>query len=74
MKNILELNEAILKTTLLIQTNYPELIKYLNEMPISIAAEKNTKIDIQILQDYLQSLEYLLTNYQLNHHKTNNNK
>jgi hypothetical protein len=62
-----ELNKAILRTTLLIQNNYPELIKYLNEMPITIAKEKDAKVDIKNLQDYLESLELLIDNYKVNH-------
>jgi hypothetical protein len=67
MKTELELNESILKITFFIQSNYPELIKYLNEMPITIGNEKDVEINTKILADYLQSLELLLSNYQVNH-------
>jgi hypothetical protein len=39
-----ELNEKILKITMRIKEQYPELSKYLNEMPITIPDEKDPEV------------------------------
>ena len=36
MKNEKELNEDILKITMLIQEKYPELSKFITEMPVTV--------------------------------------
>ena len=48
-----------------IRTDYPELSKYLEEMPTTIPDIKNPEINIKILQDYYNSLESLLKKYTL---------
>ena len=63
MKTEKELEEAILKITLKITNEYPELSKYLEEMPVTIPATKNPDINIKILEDYYNSLESLLKKY-----------
>ncbi len=60
-----ELNRNILKITLNIKEQYPELGKYLEEMPITIPTEKFPIITPKVLQDYYQSLTSLLNNYLL---------
>ena len=63
MKTEKEFEEAILKITLKITNEYPELSKYLEEMPVTIPATKNPDINIKILEDYYNSLESLLKKY-----------
>ncbi|WP_264564286.1 hypothetical protein [Flavobacterium sp. N3904] len=67
MKTEKELNEKILKTTLLIKTEYPELSKYLLEMPETIPDVKNPEMDIKVLKEYLNSLKEILDKYAPNH-------
>ena len=63
MKTETEIEDAILKITMKIKTDYPELSKYLEEMPTTIPDVKNPEINIKILQDYYNSLESLLKKY-----------
>lgn len=67
MKTEKELNEKILKTTLLIKTEYPELSKYLLEMPETIPDVKNPEMNTKVLKDYLNSLKEILHKYAPNH-------
>jgi hypothetical protein len=61
-----ELNEAILKKTLMIQEKFPELSKYIEEMPITIPVD-NPEITIKNLTNYLDSLENIIEKYAENH-------
>ena len=63
MKTEEEFNQAILEITLKIQNEYPELIKYLSEMPVTIPDVNQPEITIKILSDYYKSLENLLKKY-----------
>ena len=67
MKTEKELNEAILKITMAITNNYPELSKYLAEMPITIPTISTPEINRTILIDYLESLQNLVQKYIPNH-------
>ena len=73
MKNQAELNENILKITMTIRNEFPELMKFLNEMPVTIPIEKSPKINIKILQEYYDSLIDLLRKYAPNHSYFNTN-
>ncbi|MFC6875927.1 hypothetical protein ACFQZF_09090 [Flavobacterium myungsuense] len=68
MKTLNKLNTDILNITMTIRDKYPELLKYLDEIPVPISEEKNPKINSRILQDYYNSLEMLLKKYAPNHH------
>jgi hypothetical protein len=68
MKTKDELNANILKITMTIREEFPELLKYLNEMAITIPDEKNPEINFRLLQDYYDSLVNLLRKYAPNHH------
>lgn len=70
MKTEKELNEAILKITMKIRNEYPELSKYLSEMPVSIPDISNPEINTKTLTDYYESLENMLKKYIPNHNKT----
>lgn len=67
MKTEKEINDAILKITMKIRNDYPELSKYLSEMPVTIPDDSNPDINIKILQDYYKSLENILKKYIPNH-------
>ncbi|MFV5701260.1 hypothetical protein ACM55F_05245 [Flavobacterium sp. XS2P12] len=64
-----QLNDAILKMTLTIQNEYPELSKYLIEMPVTIPDASNPQINIKTLKDYYESLNSILKEYTPNHTK-----
>jgi hypothetical protein len=61
-----ELNAAILKKTLMIQEKFPELSKYIDEMPITIPVN-NPEINLKNLKDYYNSLDNLIEKYAENH-------
>jgi CxxC motif-containing protein len=69
MKTEKELNAAILKTTLIIQEKFPELSKYIEEMPITIPVN-NPEVTIKNLTNYNNSLENLIEKYAQNHSDT----
>ena len=67
MKIEKELNSDILKITMAIRDNFPELSKYLNEMPVTIPVSNNPEINRKNLQDYFNSLDALFRKYVINH-------
>lgn len=67
MKTTEELISEISITILEIQTNYPELYIYLDEIPMTIPNKSNPKIDVKALEDYQQSLKEILSNHRKNH-------
>lgn len=62
-----ELNDDILKITITINEQFPELSKYIEEMPITIPNTANPKINTTILTEYHDSLVCLLKQYAVNH-------
>ncbi|WP_395066861.1 hypothetical protein [Flavobacterium sp.] len=62
-----EINAKILKITMVIHDNYPELSKYLNEMPITVPIDKNPEINVKNLHKYYDSLLTLFRNYVAEH-------
>ncbi len=62
-----ELNSKILEITIIIKDKYPELLKYLDEMPITIPSEKNPEITLKNLSAYYESLNTVLNKYILEH-------
>jgi len=68
MKTESEWNADIVKITLDIQTRFPELSKYLSEMPATIPDAAQPDINVTALKDYYDSLEALISDYALNHH------
>lgn len=64
MKTVETLNADILRITLTIQSRFPELSKYIAEMPVTIPDEKHPDINVAALEDYYESLNMLLKNYE----------
>ncbi len=62
-----ELNSKILEITMNIQREYPELTKYLSEMPETIPDEKDHDITIKSLKTYYDSLSVLVNDYKQTH-------
>lgn len=67
MKTEKELTENISKLTMVIRDEFPELIKFLNEMPETIPDVEHPEINTKILQDYFNSLKSVLLKYAPNH-------
>ncbi|WP_426063110.1 hypothetical protein [Flavobacterium sp. DSP2-3-1] len=67
MKTEKEINQAILEITMKIRNEYPELIKYLSEMPVTIPDVDQPEVTIKVLSDYYESLENLLKKYSQSH-------
>jgi hypothetical protein len=63
MKTELEINKDILTIMFRIQEEFPELSKYISEMPITIPNVENPEINIKNLQEYYNSLEALMKKY-----------
>ena len=58
-----ELNSKILKLTLKINDQYPELSKYLEEMPVTVPVDNKPEITLKNLSAYYESLNVLLNKY-----------
>lgn len=67
MKTEKELNNRIMKITMLIKKDYPELSKYLLELPETIPDVKNPEMNNKVLKEYLNSLKEILDKYAPNH-------
>lgn len=67
MKTELELNEMILAITNKIYNDYPELVSYLDEMPITIPDQKNPELTLNSLNSYYDSLVVMVKDYEENH-------
>ncbi|WP_053976543.1 hypothetical protein [Mangrovimonas xylaniphaga] len=67
MKNVHELLTKIADITRDIETNYPEVYKYLNEDPMTIPNMEHPSVDETELREYLASLEMLLEKYKKDH-------
>ena len=66
MKTEAQLNADILKITLMIREHYPELSKYILEMPVTIPNVESPEINAKILKDYYDSLEAIMKKYAQN--------
>jgi len=62
-----DLNSKILKITMTIMDQYPELSKYIEEMPVTIPNEKNPDITLNNLKAYYESLSLMLNKYKTEH-------
>ena len=58
-----DLNLKIMRVTQEIRDHYPELTKFLEEMPLTIPDELNMEITLQNLKSYYDSLNSVLNNY-----------
>jgi len=63
MKNEQMLISEISEFTKNIESNYPELYKFLDENPITIPSESDPIINITVLEAYLESLKQLLKHH-----------
>jgi hypothetical protein len=58
-----DLNSKILKITMLIKDQYPELSQYLEEMPVTVPSENDPEISLNQLKSYYESLNSLLIGF-----------
>lgn len=59
------INASILSITMLIKDKYPELSKYIEEMPVTIPTDSDPEITLKNLKSYLDSLVNILNGYKL---------
>lgn len=62
-----DLNAKILEIIMVIKDKYPELLKYLDEMPMTVPTEKDPEITLKNLNIYYDSLKAILIKYKLEH-------
>jgi hypothetical protein len=62
-----ELNDKIRLTTLKIQKENPELMKYINEIPRDSLLNAKEEVNNKALKDYLNSLNQILETYAKEH-------
>ena len=58
-----DLNLKIMQVTTEIKSHYPELMKFLEEMPVTVPEENNLEITLTNLKSYYDSLSSVLNNY-----------
>ncbi len=62
-----ELNHIILALSMEIRDEYPELSRFLGEIPITVPVEDIPELQLENLVDYYSSLKSLKDNYGLIH-------
>ncbi len=67
MKTKAELEKGIINITLKIYTEYPELVKYISEMPTDISTKENSGIQAAGFKDYFNSLQEVVMEYAKTH-------
>jgi hypothetical protein len=67
MKTIAEVEKNILAITLKITREYPELTKYITEIPIPFSQKNEQQNDLQLFLNYYNSLEKVVTEYAKTH-------
>ena len=67
MESTNELKDNIRLITLKIHNEYPELIKYMNEIPRNVPSRTEKGVDNNELKNYLNSLNDLLETYAKRH-------
>lgn len=70
MKTLNQLMQEIIRLTTQIETNYPELYKYLSETPLALHEAPEKTVDTIELERYLETLKSQL----LHHIETHHNK
>lgn len=67
MKTETDLEKEIIVITMKIQSEYPELSKYIKEMPINILESNTDAINNKHMEEYYNSLVELLAEYAKTH-------
>ena len=58
-----DLNLKIMRVITEIKDHYPELVKFIEEMPVTIPNEQNMEITVKNLKSYYDSLNSVLNSY-----------
>ncbi len=61
------INARILEITMQIQNEFPELSKYIAEIPITIPNEPTPEISLKVLTEYYDTLQILIKDYAQSH-------
>ena len=69
MKALHKIMEEVIKLTTRIETEYPELYKFLDETPMSIGKHPEKEVTIEDLKNYLETLKTQLQEYIKTHRK-----
>ena len=67
MKTKAELEKYIVTITMKIHSEYPELSKYIEEMPENVSENDKNAINIENMEEYYNSLVELLAEYSKTH-------
>ncbi len=67
MKTKSELEQGIIDITMKIHRKYPELVKYISEMPENFSANENSEIATKSFKEYYNSLEEVVLEYEKTH-------
>jgi hypothetical protein len=70
MKTLQSIENQIITLTTSIEVNYPELYARLDENPITIPSKIHPDMNVNIMEDYLESLKQILKQYIKTHNKT----
>ena len=74
MKTEKEIDKDILALLVRIKTEFPELVKYLPEMPVRIFNDSGFGVNIESLADYYNSLAKLIEMYAQEQTEMSNNQ
>jgi hypothetical protein len=64
-----DLSTRISQLTSIIQEQYPELLPYLAEIPVSVPSDPSPEVNSKILKDYYDSLYQIVKNHEMNRPK-----
>ena len=67
MKTATELGQDIINITMRIQQEFPELTKYIKEMPVKVSGNHTADLNIKNLEEYYNSLAKQLSEYSKTH-------
>ena len=71
MKTELDINNDILRLTNEIENTYPELLKYISEIPVKDVFKLNFEINSKNLLGYYNTLKIILEKYKAEHLSNN---
>lgn len=63
MKSEKEIEQDILNITLEINKEFPELSKYILEMPVTVSDKEDVEVNVENLKEYYNSLKELVLKY-----------
>jgi len=72
MKDLHNILREITQLTTTIETNYPELYRFLDENPMTLPVSKHPHMDKKVMQEYLETLKELLEHHLETHRKKTN--